>query len=263
MNKIAAEFWGPQWKGSPIDPVSTAKLLSGFNRRISKSIRKVDVVLAKETIMEAGDTACGPDGIPFSVYKALIDIAAPILTAVYHHAATGNTPTKGTNHSWLYLIPKLDTDLISDSRPINVGNTDVRLLGSLVHKSIYDAIECLISSRQKGFLNGRQILENIQRINGNFHEAIKKGKDYDLFFLDLRNQPRFPDCSTPPHQASPPLHQRYQIPYPRPPGNHNIQGRTSLQNQARERGETGLPPLPSSLYSGHGGAGRCHRQTPH
>jgi ribonuclease HI/exonuclease III len=191
MSNIASEFWSPNWSWDAYDHLSASKLLkpsilgNGFDRTITKDVDQVDVVYVTEVILESGDTACGPDGIPFSVYKALCDIAAPILNNVYHHAATGNLPSKNANHSLLYLIPKTPSDLISDSRPINVGNTDVRLLGAIIRKSIYASIEAIISARQKGFLDGRNILNNIKLINEKLHKACKDKKDYDLISIDF------------------------------------------------------------------------------
>jgi ribonuclease HI len=147
---------------------------------------QVDIPLCTEVIMEAGDTACGPDSIPFSVYKSLIDHTAPLLHDTYYYATNNNPCPPDTNNSLLYLIPKSNSDLVTDSRPISVGNVDVRLLGALTHKTIYNAIEKIISERQKGFMKNRNIVENIRTTNHKFHTARRNKKDYDTLFVDFK-----------------------------------------------------------------------------
>ena len=186
MSNIASEFWAPHWSWEKFDRHSSLQLLQGFDRKLTQEILTVDEELCKEVILQAGDTACGPDLIPFSVYKSLIDFTAPLLNDTYHAAASGAPPPNGANHSNLHLIPKCDSDNICHSRPINVGNTDVRLLGAIVHKSIYDAVEKLISKRQKGFMKTRNILDNIKLITEKIHQATTNKKDYDVLFIDFK-----------------------------------------------------------------------------
>ena len=186
ISNIASEFWAPHWSWETYDRHSSRQLLQGFDRKLTHDILTVDEELCKEVILQAGDTACGPDLIPFSVYKSLIDFTAPLLNDTYHAAASGAPPPKGANHSHLHLIPKCESDNICHSRPINVGNTDVRLLGAIVHKSIYDAVEKLISKRQKGFMKTRNILENIKLITEKIHQATTNKKDYDVLFIDFK-----------------------------------------------------------------------------
>jgi hypothetical protein len=80
MAEIAVEHWTPTWAWEASDYDARMAVLAGFKRQILHSdIQEVDIDLVKEIILTAGDTACGPDRIPFSVYKSLVDTAAPVL----------------------------------------------------------------------------------------------------------------------------------------------------------------------------------------
>ena len=187
MTTIAANFWTPAWAWEPHNNEAATTVLNNFNRKISQQdIIEVNPELCAEVIMQSGNTASGPDGIPFSVYKAMIEHTAPMLNDTYHYAAANNPPAPGTNHSLLHLLPKTESNLICDSRPISVGNADVRLLGSVIHRSIYTACEKIISNRQKGFMKDRQILDNIKQFDSKFHSARRQKSDYDILFIDFK-----------------------------------------------------------------------------
>lgn len=105
VTKIAVDYWSPHWGWEPHDDSAANAVLSEFKRKINRNdIIQVDVPLCSEVIMEAGDTACGPDGIPFSVYKSLVSHTAPLLCDSYHYAANNNPAPPGTNDSLLHLI---------------------------------------------------------------------------------------------------------------------------------------------------------------
>src|SRR4051794_12384697 len=101
-------------------------------------------------------TPAGPDGVSFAAWRAAPDLAAPILLAVFKAICAGQPPPLGFNKGLLFLLPKKNTGLISDTRPISVTNTDNRILAAAVAKKIMPAVIDLVEPSQKGFLNGIQ-----------------------------------------------------------------------------------------------------------
>ena len=64
---------------------------------------------------------------PFCGLEAAPDLAAPVLLRVFEAISNGHPPPDGFNHGLLYLLPKKDTGLLSDTRPLSVTNTDNRV----------------------------------------------------------------------------------------------------------------------------------------
>ena len=87
------------------------------------------------------DSAPGPDGIPFAAWRAAPDLSALLLHRVFEVIAKGHSPPEGFNHGLLYLLPKKDTGLVSDTRPLSVTNTDNRILAAAVSRSIMPAVD--------------------------------------------------------------------------------------------------------------------------
>ena len=153
--------------------------------KIDQSLcERPDLEFITEIINRPNDSAPGPDGIPFAVWRAAPDLAAPILLRVFDAIAKGHTPPEGFNHGLLYLLPKKDTGLISDTRPLSVTNTDNRILAAAVARSIMPVVDQYIDPSQKGFLAGKNSGDHIVEINGLFYEAVVQKLSRLLFLLD-------------------------------------------------------------------------------
>ena len=123
----------------------------------------------------AGNSAPGPDGIPYSAYRHS-DLAriAPKGGATYVVTdATGDLIPEDLNHSRLICLPKKPTGTLADdtcyyspeaTRPLSIVNTDNRLIAAAVKINLHDTWESWISPAQQGFLNGRSMNDNILQV---------------------------------------------------------------------------------------------------
>ena len=120
-------FWGPLWSKRPDgpSPEDLDAYLKHYANRIApeQAPAPVTVELIEAVIMESGASCPGPDGLPFSVYKRLLNIASPILFDIYQELSTGAKPPAKFNHGRLFLIPKGDSMEVHDFRPISVNNS--------------------------------------------------------------------------------------------------------------------------------------------
>jgi hypothetical protein len=132
------------------------------------------------------NSSAGRDGIPFSVYRTLRDIAAPLLLEVFLDLARGKTPPKGFNHGRLYNIPKNPSYTVDQTRPITVNNAANRIITSVMVTLITPALQFLIDSAQKGFVKGRQGAEHVEDLNHLFYEAVRNREDLFVLFLDTK-----------------------------------------------------------------------------
>ena len=81
-----------------------------------------------DCIARSKNSCAGPDGIPFSVWRALREHAAPVLHMVVVALTAGLLPPADFNNGLLFLIPKKGTLLPTDTRPISVTNADNRII---------------------------------------------------------------------------------------------------------------------------------------
>ena len=159
--------------------------LSGYDKKINPALcPRPDVAFFLKGIKHTNDSSPGPDGIPFSAWRAVADLAAPVLYGVFDAVSRGHLPPAGFNHGLLYLLPKKDTGLVSDTRPLSVTNTDNRILAAAVAHSIMPGVDTLVDPSQRGFLAGKDGGEHITAINELFYGAIRKKLSRILFLLD-------------------------------------------------------------------------------
>ena len=100
-----------------------------------------------DAINETNYSAAGPDGIPFSVYRAYLRFDpefAKVLCDVSLEMASGAAPRRGYNHARLFLLPKKTGGLVADTRCISVTNGDNRINASVVAKLITPALQAVI-----------------------------------------------------------------------------------------------------------------------
>ena len=88
MGAIIKIFWGGLWEEETLKPGSkrdklAQKLLKKFHKRIDLTlIQKPTIETVTKVILNSGDSSSGPEGIPFSAYRALVDIVAPNLLSL-------------------------------------------------------------------------------------------------------------------------------------------------------------------------------------
>jgi hypothetical protein len=125
------------WEKHYILKQLTVKNLSRFwrkhytNKLIDTNPEAITVEMVEQVILESGDTSPGPDNIPFSAYKALASIAAPVFLGVIKQLMKGVLPPQGFNNAIFHLLPKKGTGWIDDTRPLSVSNTSNRIIASV------------------------------------------------------------------------------------------------------------------------------------
>ena len=146
--------------------------------------------MVENVILASGSTAPGPDNIPFSAYRTLVSIAAPVLHGVIMLLMKGIPPPAGFNNAIFHLLPKKGTGWVSDTRPLSVSNTANRLIASVIKEAIQDSLYSFIDRDQCGFWPGRNIEENLDYFNELFYKALDGEEEYSIFlFHTMRSTP--------------------------------------------------------------------------
>ena len=122
------------------------------------------------------NTSPGPDGIPFKAWRTLGHTAITIL-----HEAYNTLSSEGGEHIMRPDYPDfIHSDIVflkkfvsgshsewgdfctpEDTRPLNITNSDNRLLANAVRLRMEPILERWISPMQRGFLSGRSMLPNV------------------------------------------------------------------------------------------------------
>ena len=148
-------------------------------------VRRKDI---EQAIRHSGNSAPGPDGIPFKAWRALgplgvsilhdvaagleTDAASQHLNSAYHEF----DPRLGHhyNHSILVCLPKKSTTTTEDgtkaytlnnTRPLSIVNCDNRIVASAARNRWEGHLADWILPRQQGFLRGRSILANLLQVD--------------------------------------------------------------------------------------------------
>ena len=121
--------------------------------------------LAK-TLATCCDSAPGPDGIPYSIIKALWQPFGAILVEAWNYSLrTGKLP-QSHKVSFLKLIPKVGKDVkkLTNWRPITLSNCDHKIITKTYACRMSEKAAKYIGARQTAYLKGRLINDNVRSI---------------------------------------------------------------------------------------------------
>ena len=190
LARLIQDYWGnlwsrPTWPSQSERTQSITNHLQNYHKVIDASLihyPSMEIVL--QALAHSGDSAVGPDGIPFSAYRALANITAPLLLDIAIHLGTPHSSLKNFNTASLLLIPKDDTGWTDHQRPLGINNTDNRLVANIYLLCTLEGIQKLVDPAQKMFLPGRLMTDHIRLFNNLFYTAINDDLDFFIFFFD-------------------------------------------------------------------------------
>jgi ribonuclease HI len=186
--KITKKFWGAIWarrQDAPSDS-SIRDYLDTYNINIPPDCLPKIPTLSQieDRIKKTQNSAPGPDGLPFAFYRAVCDLAAPIILDLILEMGQGTPPPKEFNLGNLFVFPKDNSSLINRTRPITVNNADNRILAGVVADAIMPAVAAITPKRQRGFVRGRQGEDNITELTNLFYNNLNAQKQHFLLFID-------------------------------------------------------------------------------
>ena len=164
--KIIKKFWGGIWSKRPeaANKPSLDRYLRFYNKHIPETHTPIFPTLktVQDQILKPRDTSPGPDGLPFALYRSLVDITGPLILDIIIALGTGEKPPKEFNLGGLCIFPKDNSFTIARTRPITLNNVSNRLAAAIVADAIMDAVDAIADKRQKGFIRGRLGEDNIK-----------------------------------------------------------------------------------------------------
>ena len=168
-------------------------------------VRRRDI---EKAVRHSGNSAPGPDGIPYSAWRALGGFGAGALTEALNVLSTGDASQAlkdayrdcsdnvghGFNLGILVCIPKSPAGSLPDgtdyftpdgTRPLAVVNTDNRILAGAARHRWEPLIAEWISKKQQGFLPGRSMLQNIIDIETRAQAVAAEEQEGATYLFDF------------------------------------------------------------------------------
>ena len=180
------EVWTPIWNNpDPCDDV-VEEYLNRYAKKIKSQPCDFTLNMVRRVLLRPRDSATGPDGIPFCVYRYMVDLAAPLLLQYILHLSAGQKPHKSFNFANLFFLPKDDSRLPSAVRPITVVNTDNRLIANVVRMGLTPVLVSILCKTQKAFVPGEDIEGLVRDFNQSFYSSLSGNKTQHQFFHDWK-----------------------------------------------------------------------------
>ena len=130
--------------------------------------------------------APGPDGFNVDFFKACWNIVKQDVLNVVEDSRRDKTILKALNNTFIALIPKQDSALTPDRfRPIALCNVVYKIISKVVASRLKPLLPTLVSGEQSGYVEGRQILDNIIQDHEVLHSLTSKRKDGMIMQLDI------------------------------------------------------------------------------
>ena len=141
MTALLKRRWNPVWNKPNPPPQAVNDYLSNYDKKIAQDIPDITVDHFHKVMQRPRDSSTGPDGIPFSVFRHLLEVAAPLLFEYYTYMSTSGHSNSTFNHSNLFFFPKDGSFTTAKTRPISVSNTDNRIMANVIRFVITPAIQ--------------------------------------------------------------------------------------------------------------------------
>jgi exonuclease III len=124
------------------------------------------------------DSAPGPDGIPYSVYKKYWSLAGPIILNSWNHGLCTGIMTKSHLESTISLLPKEGKDVsdIRNWRPITLSNCDAKIITKALAQRTAKILHSIIAESQTAYVPGRSVADNL-RSNFFFKRFCEKNRE--------------------------------------------------------------------------------------
>ncbi len=141
-----------------------------------------------EAIKTCKDSAPGPDGIPYAVYKSLWKLTGQIILDSWNYSLQSGSLAPSHIESIITLLPKegKDTEDIKNWRPITLSNCDSKIITKAMSNKMSKILETIIDPSQTAYIPGRSVSDNLSSNYFIKDYCRKKKIDSVLISLDAK-----------------------------------------------------------------------------
>lgn len=149
--------------------------------------RKISLEEVEEAVRSMpNDKAPGPDGFTINFFKACWHFIKQEVWEVVEDSRQSKTILKSLNSTFIALIPKVEEANTPEKfRPIALCNVLYKIISKVIANRLKTILPGIISQEQSGYVEGRQILDNILLAQEMIHSLQSKKAAGMLIQLDL------------------------------------------------------------------------------
>ena len=139
----------------------------------------------KNALSTCKDSAPGPDGIPYSIYKKFWNITGPIILKAWIHSVNIRKLPPSHLESAIILLPKEGKDIsdIKNWRPITLSNCDAKIITKAMALRAAKVLDSIIDPSQTAYVPGRSITDNLR--SNYFYKKYCKKTNTDAVLISL------------------------------------------------------------------------------
>jgi hypothetical protein len=154
------------------------------NINLNKPIAKEEI---DQVVQEMPNgKAPGPDGFTVEFFKACWEVVKHDVYGVVEDSRRSTSILKALNATMITLIPKENEARTPDRyRPIALCNVVYKIISKVIANRLKPLLPTLISQEQAGFVEGRQILDNIIHAHELIHTLKIQRRGGMIIQLDL------------------------------------------------------------------------------
>eukprot|EP00253_Pinus_taeda_P021341 PITA_21341 len=132
------------------------------------------------------DKSPGPDVFTINFYKACWNIVKQDIWEIVEDSRRSKTILKSLNSTFIALVPKVEEANTPEKfRPIALCNVIYKIISKVISNRLKMILPGIISQEQSGYVEGRQILDNILLAQEMIHSLHSRKEAGMLMQLDL------------------------------------------------------------------------------
>jgi hypothetical protein len=142
----------------------------------------------RKALFSCKESAPGPDGIPYLVYKKLWHIVGDYIHKSWMYSIQTGTLPPSHIESVITLLPKegKNTKEIKNWRPITLSNCDAKIITKALATRMSKVLNEIIDPSQTAYIPGRSVIDNIRSNMYVKDHCKKKGINAILVSLDAK-----------------------------------------------------------------------------
>jgi exonuclease III len=170
----------------------TSKMFEELPKLNDKDKKTLEKPISKEELYEAlktcTESAPGPDGITYGIYKKLWHIMGDFITDSWKFSNEIGSLSSSQRDSVINLLEKKDKDKtkIENLRPISLSNCDIKICTKAIALRTNPILKTILHENQTGYVPGKQITDNCRLIEEIIDYMEKNKKDGYLITLDAQ-----------------------------------------------------------------------------
>jgi len=168
------------------------KNLPKLNDQEKNDISKpLTITELNSTLFSCQESAPGPDGISYNVYKKTWDCSGRIILDAWNHSINIGQTSQSQREAVITLLEKKgkDKSILANLRPVSLSNCDIKICTKTIALRTNKLLEKLLSDTQTGYVPGRQVTNNNRMIE-EIIELVNKSDD-EAYLITLDAQKAF------------------------------------------------------------------------